>query len=123
MGVGLRIELPYPPTVNTYWRRVGSRTLISKKGRAYRVRIKAALLEHRENAVAGRCAVRVDLFPPDGRKRDLDNVLKALLDGLHHGGVIDDDSVIDRLEIVRRGVLPGGLAVVHIWRRASGDSA
>lgn len=31
----LILELPFPPTVNTYWRRVGNSTKISEKGRKY----------------------------------------------------------------------------------------
>ncbi len=30
------VELPYPPSVNHYWRRVGDRTLISREGRKFR---------------------------------------------------------------------------------------
>ena len=28
------LTLPYPPSINHYWRRVGPRTLISREGRA-----------------------------------------------------------------------------------------
>ena len=29
----LEVELPYPPSINHYWRRVGRTTLISREGR------------------------------------------------------------------------------------------
>ena len=32
----LELELPVPPSINHYYRRVGPRTLISREGRAYR---------------------------------------------------------------------------------------
>ena len=32
----IEFHLPYPPSVNHYWRRVGARTLISRGGRAFR---------------------------------------------------------------------------------------
>ncbi len=35
-GRVIELELPYPPSVNHYWRRVGARTLISRGGRAFR---------------------------------------------------------------------------------------
>ena len=34
--MSIRLELPYPPSVNTYWRSVAGRVLISKAGRMYR---------------------------------------------------------------------------------------
>ena len=40
--------------------------------------------------------------------------MKALLDALAHGGAYEDDSQIDRLEIVRGAVEPGGRVVVKI---------
>lgn len=42
------IELPYPPSINHYWRRVGSRTLISREGRRFRERVVAILAFRRE---------------------------------------------------------------------------
>lgn len=42
------------------------------------------------------------MVPPDRRKRDLDNLLKSLLDGLEGAGVFKDDAQIDDLQIVRR---------------------
>jgi len=50
----------------------------------------------------------VELFPPDRRKRDVDNILKALLDALTHAGVYEDDSFIDDLRVVRGAVIKGG---------------
>ena len=56
----------------------------------------------------------ISLFPPDRRKRDLDNVLKALLDALQHAGCYDDDSQLDDIRIVRCEVRKGGSCVVVI---------
>ncbi len=47
--------------------------------------------------LVGRLAVEVEVFPPDNRRRDVDNVIKALLDALQHGGAYLDDSQIVRL--------------------------
>lgn len=110
----IRFQLPWPPTVNTYWRRVGAKTLISKKGRLYRDVAMDQAWQHDRRGwpLKGRLRVSVTAFPPDRRRRDLDNILKALLDALGHVGLYLDDSQIDRLEVVRTGL--GGVVVVKV---------
>ena len=108
------IELPYPPSINHYWRRVGNRTLISKEGRRFRKRVLAILSVRKHEPMTGSLAVRVVAHPPDRRRRDLDNIVKALLDALEHGGIYQDDSQIDRLAIERASVVPGGSVIVGI---------
>jgi len=111
---GRVLELPYPPSVNHIWRRVGPRTVISREGRRYRKDVCATLAAMRVARMDGRLAVRVTVCPPDGRRRDLDNVQKSLLDALAHGGAYRDDSQIDRLEVERGPVTPGGKVLVEI---------
>lgn len=111
----LQLELPYPPTVNTYWRRVGAKTLISKKGRQFRSAVEAIIFPMRLKKLSGELVVEVDVFPPDKRRRDIDNISKALLDSLEHAGVYDDDSQIRRLTIERQMNVAGGRSVVRIW--------
>tara|TARA_R110002033_G_scaffold67844_1_gene118931 strand:+ start:161 stop:529 length:369 start_codon:yes stop_codon:yes gene_type:complete len=112
----IQIALPYPPTVNTYWRRIQRgrtpATILSKRGREYREA--AVRIASGHKAPAGRLAVRVDLHPPDKRRRDIDNCAKALLDALAHAGVFEDDSLIDDLRLVRCERVKGGAAVVSI---------
>lgn len=112
--------MPWPPTVNTYWRRVGPKTLISAAGRRYRRTIKQlALAERWPRLGAARVAVHITAIPPDKRRRDLDNILKATLDALDHAGVYDDDSQIDMLSVRRDLPDPGnGRLMVRISREA-----
>ena len=110
----IEVELPYPPSVNHYWRRVGRRTLISRAGRQYRRRVCALLATDGAKPLSGRLEVVVHVFPPDHRRRDLDNAMKALLDAIEHAGVYDDDGQIDRLDIHREPVVPGGKVIVCI---------
>ena len=70
----------------------------------------------RRDGQTGRLAVRVTVCPPDHRRRDIDNVQKALLDALAKGGAYRDDSQIDRLEVERGPVTPGGKVLVEITR-------
>jgi len=110
----IRLELPWPPSVNHYYRRVGNATLISKEGRRYRKRVASDVLLARSPRVEGRLSVRIVASPPDQRRRDLDNLQKALLDALQHAGVYCDDSQIDRITVERGGVIPGGRVNVEI---------
>ncbi len=110
----IELSLPFPPSVNHYWRRVGSRTLVSRTGREYRAAIETLLHSHASSPLLGRLAVEIDVYPPDRRRRDLDNLLKALIDALAHAGLYADDSQIDRLLIERRGPLAGGRVVVRL---------
>ncbi|MCE5326268.1 MAG: RusA family crossover junction endodeoxyribonuclease [Planctomycetaceae bacterium] len=110
----MQLELPYPPSINHYWRRVGSRTLISREGRRFRERVMAILAAMGVSPVAGRLAVAVEVFPPDNRRRDVDNVFKALLDAMQHGGAYVDDSQIVRLSIEKRKPVEGGKTIVRI---------
>lgn len=111
----IELSLPYPPSVNHYWRRAGSRTIVSAQGRRFRSAVARTLAVGRVRAFDGRVAVRVVVHPPDRRRRDLDNVLKALLDALAQpGGAYRDDEQIDGLEVLRGEVVKGGKVVVTV---------
>lgn len=110
----MTLTLPYPPTLNTYWRNVRGKTLISRDGRAYRRTVCDLALFHGVTLHEGRLDVAVVVHPPDKRRRDLDNLTKALLDALEHAGAYQDDSQIDRLLIERGERREGGCVVVRI---------
>ena len=110
----MRVELPYPPSVNHYYRRVGPRTLISREGRRFRKDVAAILAAIGFRPITGDLEVRVIVHPPDRRRRDVDNVQKALLDALEHAGVYRDDSQIVKLAIEKRDAVPGGRTIVEI---------
>ncbi len=116
----MRIQLPWPPTVNTYWRRptegpLAGRTLISAKGREYRAAVcVAALTAGITRFGPARVGVVIHCFPPDARRRDLDNLPKSVLDALTLAGVWNDDSQIDDLRIVRHHRIAKGLIEVVI---------
>ena len=55
-------------------------------------------------------------------KRDLDNILKSLLDSLDHAGVFDDDEQIDELHVLRAGVeKPGNVAISLVEIEGNND--
>ena len=96
----LQFRLPFPPSVNHYWRSVDGKMLISKAGRQYRKDV-AKLCMTACRMGSRRLSVEIAAYPPDRRRRDLDNLTKALLDSLEKAGVYDDDGQIDRLLIER----------------------
>ena len=110
------LTLPYPPSVNHYWRRVGLHTLISREGRTFRRNVCALLGGGgpRKPPSGGRISLAMDAFPPDRRRRDLDNIQKPVLDALEHAGVYADDSQIDLLVTRRREAVPVGRLLVTV---------
>jgi crossover junction endodeoxyribonuclease RusA len=91
------MDLPWPPSNNTYYRRVGAKTLISMKGRLYRELVAKHLLALKAKPIVGPVTLTIDAYPPDKRQRDLDNILKALLDSLQHGGLFENDNQVKRI--------------------------
>jgi crossover junction endodeoxyribonuclease RusA len=115
----IELELPFPPSVNHYYRRVGPRTLISREGRRFRERVCSLLAAIGVRPLAGPLRLEIDVYPPDRRRRDVDNLQKGLLDALEHGGLYRNDSQIADLRIKRRGCVPGGRTLVRIWEDRS----
>jgi len=110
------ILLPFPPTANTYYRHVGSKVLISEKGREYRLRVRYTWLQagFRGSQKGEKLSVWVKCHPPDKRVRDLGNLDKSLMDALTHAGAWHDDFDIDdqRFTRVWEGQPPGSVLVI-----------
>lgn len=115
----IRLELPPPPTVNTYWRHVrtqyGDRTLISEKGRKFRTAVSRYCLANGiREILEGPLQATIDFYPPDRRRRDLDNYFKACFDALECAGVYENDSQIKRIIATMHEPTEGGLYVVEL---------
>ena len=92
----LAVRLPWPPSVNTYWRNFRGKTVLSAKGREYREDVEASLpSEH--PVFAFPVEMRIDLYPPSRREFDVDNYMKAILDALEHCGVLENDSLVQSI--------------------------
>lgn len=115
---GLTIELPFPPSVNTYWRHITigkrARTLISEKGRNYKQAVhEHFLVDNITTVLRGPLACTLDMYPPCNRRRDCDNYCKGLLDALGSAGLYDDDSQIVDLHIrMHPKRAPGSVRVI-----------
>lgn len=113
----MKLTLPFPPSVNGYWRATSTGMKISASGRSFRINAFAAVMEQLKRApqpITVNVEVNVLLFPPDKRHRDLDNYLKALFDSLTHAGVWGDDKQIKRFAVEWGPVTKGGKSEVVI---------
>jgi Holliday junction resolvase RusA-like endonuclease len=127
----LELEIPYPPSLNHY-KKVGG-TYWTKNGKKFQARVntsatinfykevwvKIVALKHArrmEMPLPATISLQlcVDLYAPDKRRRDADNILKVLCDSLVKGGLIEDDSQITRLVVEKKGIIVGGKVIVRI---------
>ncbi|RCX05872.1 MULTISPECIES: RusA family crossover junction endodeoxyribonuclease [Kosakonia] len=120
----MKLILPFPPSVNSYWRApnkgpLKGRHLISEAGRKFRSEACAAIIDQLRRLPKPStqpAAVEILLYPPDSRNRDIDNYNKALLDSLTHAGVWEDDSQVKRLLVEWGPVVKGGRVEITITR-------
>jgi len=91
--------LPWPPSVNTYYTIARGRKILSKKGRQFKADCGWCIVPFKPVMMTGDLEVLVEVTPPDKRKRDLDNLLKPILDALGDYCVYEDDSQIVDLRI------------------------
>lgn len=108
----ITLELPWPPSTNRIWRRVGNRTVLSKAAKKYYKDVTDSIAV--PVAMTGRLAVALVVSPPDERRRDIDNLTKTVLDALRKVGAYEDDSQIDLLTIIRGDLCDGGNAAVMV---------
>lgn len=109
------IVLPWPPSVNGYWRSVNGRNILSKRGRIYKQAAARAVLAAGANKhLSGRLRVKLVAYPPNNARRDLDNLAKGVLDSMQGAGVYLDDSQVDELIITRAEVERGGVVVATV---------
>lgn len=106
----LQLELPWPPTVNHYWGQRVAKGRITKfigdKGVKFRKDVIEGVKPHLDHCekhygLGARLSMCVLISPPDRRRRDIDNLSKALLDALEHAGAYPDDEQIDSLMLIR----------------------
>jgi crossover junction endodeoxyribonuclease RusA len=121
----IELKLPYCPSVNHYKKMGGfSRT---KDGKLFQKRVnsKETLQYYYEvwaivkaqglpSFHSATIYVEVDVYPPDARKRDIDGILKVLLDAMQNAKVYDDDYQIARLLVTRCEIISKGKLIVRI---------
>jgi len=108
------LQLPYPPSINHHYSYVRGRPVLSKEARSYRRRVRSLLAHQKVEPLTGPLAVRIEMYPPDKRRRDCDNVQKAVLDALQQGGLFWDDSQVSWLLTERMQPTKHGKTVVTV---------
>lgn len=93
------IRLPWPPSVNHYYgRSKNGHVYLKEAGRLYRRKAATEFARLGWPRLEGKVRVHLVLSPPDQRKRDIDNIRKAVYDALSdrkgHWGIIADDADI-----------------------------
>lgn len=113
----MKLTLPFPPSMNAYWRSPGKGAKISAKGRSYRTDAIFSVWEQLKRVpkpITHEVDIHLILYPPTRAKRDLDNFQKALFDSLTHAGVWADDSQIKRMLVEWGDVTCHGKAEITI---------
>ena len=125
----ITLTLPFGPSVNHY-KTIGRLTK-TPSGKIYQKRINSPVTKrffqevwHRirdlkastgfPGFAGATISVEVYVYPPDKRKRDLDGILKVLLDAMQWGGLYDDDYQIARLFVERCDIIREGQIVVRV---------
>jgi len=116
MGTKVNLELPWPPSVNSYWKHrvVGNKPMVYLSAEAVKFRQDVKSTVKVSKKFTGRLKVTVSLYAPNKRSYDLDNKLKGTLDSLTHAGVWNDDEQVDILIVKRIGFMPNGMCIVDI---------
>lgn len=120
----ITLKLPYPPSINNYYGSLrGGGKYIKKEGKVFREVVVDSLRSYayKKAPLTDKLRVFIEVYPPDKRRRDLDNINKALLDALTHSKIYDDDWLIDDLRLVRGEPIKGGYVRVHIYKIINHD--
>lgn len=125
----LILALPWPPSVNHEWTMARGRMILTQTGRQYRARVNAYVMGRRHEGSLPLApldcplAVRLDLWPPDRRRRDADNYAKAAFDALTNAGVWTDDCVVKDCRSVMHGPVRGGMVRITVESYADEEEA
>lgn len=110
------LNLPLPPSINSYWGFHGNRRFLTKKANEFKELARIAVKEANcPNYYEQRLCISIYLHFADKRKADIDNRVKSLLDALVQTKMLfNDDSQVDELHIFRGENIKGGMCKVII---------
>lgn len=111
----LILVLPYPHkiSVNNIWHKNKTGVYLNPAVKNFKKMVYLECL-NKKKFESQPLKLHIKMFPPDKRKRDIDNVLKIILDSLQFANVYYDDSQIVKLYIEKCEIVENGMIVVKI---------
>lgn len=118
----LQLKLPYPLSVNRYWRATQKGMLISADGRKFKAEVNARYA-YRQKLIEHDIALRIIIHPKLTKNGtasktliDLDNGLKSILDSLNNVVYFDDKQVKHITICYAEAIINGGttVEVMHV---------
>lgn len=100
----INLRLPYPPSINHYYVRTNKGMAIKPEGKWYREQVGflvAIARLPRKFLGNEKVQVTIHAFTPDRIPRDVDNILKCLLDALTDAHVWGNDKQVYDLHITK----------------------
>ena len=111
----IELHLPWPPSINHYYGRArNGRVFIKAEGVRFRECVQDIVASAGIQSQTGNLAMFIFVSPPDKRKRDLDNLVKATQDALQEAGCYENDCQIAGLHVERGEIVKGGKLFVQI---------
>ena len=111
----MKFTFPYPPTLNTLYATFRGRRIKSSAGKKYEKDVgKIVLMTADTERLLGSVFVEILVYPPDNRRRDLDNIVKIIFDSLGKANVFSDDSQIDHFTVIRKNKAKHGYVKVLV---------
>ena len=110
----ITLDIPWPPSVNHFQGQNGNKRFLSAKTRLFRQKVSDTVSELNLGTLTQACEVFIALYPPDKRKRDIDNYIKQTLDALQHAGVFEDDSQVNKLTVIKHEPIKYGKCSVVV---------
>jgi crossover junction endodeoxyribonuclease RusA len=97
MSAAAILRLTYPPSANKLWRYVSGRAIKSAEYRAWLEQSAWECAAQKEIPIAGAYAMHIMVSRPDKRRRDISNCIKAVEDAIVLSGMVEDDSLCQRI--------------------------
>ena len=109
------LDLPMPPSTNGLYRNVPGRGRVKTQRLNTWLRAAGHDINRQPcQRIIGDYSLGIYINPPDRRRRDIDNHIKAISDLLVEHRLVDDDSLARSIRAEWCTHLPKGRALVHI---------
>lgn len=116
----ITVDLPFPPGVNNLYLNINGRgRILTPRYRDWQAEAAGMILQQRPGRMFGEFDVAITLTRPDKRKRDIDGLIKAILDALVKSSVVQDDSLAESVSIAWiPGITGARVKITKIMRAA-----